>query len=154
MSTEARQLASGFAGERMVRVAAGALAAVVRVHPLMGGLAVVSAGFFPQALVIAPESAVAIARSIVSASDAYGAARGAAGTAIRLIRDAYGAGRLKLAARELPWLDRMERVLDGLPEREGDFIEQMLGEVDTTRFVGGTMSWGSAADGVNQETPR
>lgn len=49
MSVEPRQLTSGFAGERMVRVSAGALAAVMRVHPLMRGLAVVSAGFFARA---------------------------------------------------------------------------------------------------------
>ncbi|MFM1944038.1 MAG: Methanol-cobalamin methyltransferase subunit [Verrucomicrobiota bacterium] len=136
------ELASGFAGERMVRVSAGGLAAVVRAHPLMRGLAVVSAGFFPQALVIAPESAVAIAGSVVGVGDAYGAARASARTGIGLIREAYGAGWLRLASRELPWLDRRERVLDGLPEREADFIAEMLGEVDTSRFVAGDYEQG------------
>ena len=32
-------------------------------------------------------------------------------------------------------LDRMQRVLEELPDQEEAFITQMMGEVDTTRFV-------------------
>jgi hypothetical protein len=42
---------------------------------------------------------------------------------------------LRIAPRELPWLDRMEKSLDNLPDTEAAFIAQMLGELDLTRFV-------------------
>lgn len=88
----------------------------------------------PQAFVLAPESVVAIARSIVEAPDHYQAGRAAGLTAIHLIREAHQADALRLAPREVPWLDRMEDALTGLPAREAEFIDQMLGEVDTSKF--------------------
>jgi methanol--5-hydroxybenzimidazolylcobamide Co-methyltransferase len=89
----------------------------------------------PQAFIIAPDNAVALARAIVSAPDAYHAAQAAARTALSLIREAHKAGDLRIAPRELPWLDRMEKSLDNLPDTEAAFIAQMLGELDLTRFV-------------------
>ncbi|MCP5521711.1 MAG: methanol--corrinoid methyltransferase [Verrucomicrobiales bacterium] len=88
----------------------------------------------PQAFVLAPESVVAIARSIVESPDHYQAGRAAGLTAIRLIREAHAGEGVKLAPREVPWLDRMEQALTGLPTDESGFIDQMLGEVDTTKF--------------------
>ena len=89
----------------------------------------------PQAYVLSPESAVAIAQSIVAASDPFSAGQAAARTALRLIREGHGNGRLRLAPREVPWLDRMEKALDSVPATETEFISQMLGEVDTGKFV-------------------
>jgi hypothetical protein len=51
------------------------------------------------------------------------------------MREAHQAGALRIPARELPWLERMERVLEELPASETEFANQMLAEVDTTRFV-------------------
>lgn len=89
----------------------------------------------PQAYVLAPESAIAIAQAIVRAPDAYAAGRAAALTAVTLLRDAFKDGRLKLHAREVPWLDRIQKTVEALPDREGEFIDQMMGAVDRTRFV-------------------
>jgi methanol--5-hydroxybenzimidazolylcobamide Co-methyltransferase len=89
----------------------------------------------PQALVLSPESAVAIGQAIVAAPDPYAAGRAAAREALRLIRDGHRDGRLRLPRRELPWLDRMEKCLDLLPESEAEFIAQMMNSVDTRKFV-------------------
>ncbi len=89
----------------------------------------------PQAFIIAPEAAIAVAKSIVGAANPYAAGQAAARTALGLMRAAHRDGALRLAPRELPWLDRMEKVLDGLPDHETGFIAQMLGEVDRSRFV-------------------
>ena len=89
----------------------------------------------PQALVISPDSAVAIAGAIVKAANAYDAGKAAGSTALRLIREAHTGGALRLAPRELPWLDRMEKTMDAMPATEDEFIDEMLGEVDTTKFV-------------------
>jgi methanol--5-hydroxybenzimidazolylcobamide Co-methyltransferase len=89
----------------------------------------------PQAYILSPESAVALAQAIVAAPDAYAAGQAAARTALRLIREGHRDGALKLAPREVPWLDRMEKSLEGLPTTEREFAHQMMGQVDTTKFV-------------------
>jgi methanol--5-hydroxybenzimidazolylcobamide Co-methyltransferase len=93
------------------------------------------AGLDPQAYVLTPESAVAIAQAIVSAPTPLESGRAAALTAIRLLRDAQNHGRLKLHPRELPWLDRMQKAVEAIPANEAEFIGEMMGAVDTTKFV-------------------
>lgn len=91
----------------------------------------------PQAFIISPESAVAIAQAIVREPDAYRAGIAAARTALRLMREAQRDNALRIGAKEVPWLDRMERSLDALPDTESRFVAEMLAELDLTRFVPG-----------------
>lgn len=89
----------------------------------------------PQAYILTPESVIAIAQSIVSAPTAYDAGKAAALTALRLLRDAHQDGALKLHPREVPYLARLQRTLESLPATENEFIGEMMGQVDTTKFV-------------------
>ncbi|MGA2867029.1 MAG: methyltransferase MtaB domain-containing protein [Verrucomicrobiota bacterium] len=89
----------------------------------------------PQAFILAPESAIAIAQAIVDAQSDYAAGQAAGLTALRLLRDAHRDGRLKLHPREIPWLDRLQESLETLPATETQFIELMMPQVDTTRFI-------------------
>ena len=89
----------------------------------------------PQAYVLTPENCIAIAQAIVAAPDYYQAGKAAALTAIRLLREGLADGRVKIAQRELPWLDTMQDAVEGLPAKEGDFINQMMPLVDTAKFV-------------------
>jgi len=89
----------------------------------------------PQAYVLTPDSAVAIAQAIISAPSAYDAGKAAALTALRLMRDAHRDGALKIHPREVPWLDRLQKTVEALPAKEPEFIDQMMAEVDTTKFV-------------------
>jgi len=89
----------------------------------------------PQAFILSPECAVAIARAIVGAPDAYTAGRAAALEAVRLLFEAHRDGAVRIAPRELPWLDRMRATIEATPDTEAEFIGQMMAEVDTTRFV-------------------
>jgi methanol---5-hydroxybenzimidazolylcobamide Co-methyltransferase len=89
----------------------------------------------PQAYVLTPDSAIAIAQSIVSAPTAYDAGKAAALTALRLMRDAHRDGALKIHPREVPWLDRLQKTVEALPAKEPEFIDEMMAEVDTTKFV-------------------
>ncbi|MGA9452575.1 MAG: methyltransferase MtaB domain-containing protein [Verrucomicrobiia bacterium] len=91
----------------------------------------------PQAYVLTPDSAIAIAQAIVAAPNPYLAGKSAALTALRLMREGHQGGRLKIHPRELPWLERIAKIVEALPATEGEFIEQMMGQVDTTRFVPG-----------------
>jgi hypothetical protein len=88
-----------------------------------------------QAFVLTPESAIAIAQAIISAPTAYDAGKAAALTAVRLLRNAHHEGALKLSPREVPWLDRLQMTVEALPAKEAEFIEEMMAEVDASRFV-------------------
>ncbi len=89
----------------------------------------------PQAYVLSPKSAIAIAEAIVGADSHYHAAVAAGKTAIDLIRTAHQSGGLKIVEREVPYLDLMSEALASLPSDEGRFIDQMMGQVDTSKFV-------------------
>jgi methanol--5-hydroxybenzimidazolylcobamide Co-methyltransferase len=93
------------------------------------------AGLDPQAYVLTPQSSIAIAQAIVAAPTPLAAGQAAALTAIALLREGHRAGKLKLHPRELPWLDRMQKAVEALPSNEAEFIGDMMGEVDTTKFV-------------------
>lgn len=88
----------------------------------------------PQAFILKPDSAVAIARSIVAAPNSYLAGRAAALTALDLIRNAHRDGQLRVLPREAPWLDRIGQQLDDLPDNENEFISASMNRVDTSKF--------------------
>ena len=89
----------------------------------------------PQAYILSPASAIAIAQAIVNAPTPYHAGKAAALTALRLIREAHRDGALKLLPREVPWLVRLQETLENLPASEAEFIDEMMGQVDTSKFV-------------------
>lgn len=93
------------------------------------------AGLDPQAWILRPDVVIDIASAIVAAPEPYAAGRAAAAAALKAIRSADAAGALAVPERERAWLDTMEDTLAGLPADESAFIDQMLGEVDTTRFT-------------------
>jgi len=88
-----------------------------------------------QAWVLRPDIAVEIAQSIVDAPDHYAAGCAAAKTALKALRSAHANGALHIAEREQIWLDAMDEAVAALPGDESRFIDQMLAEVDTSRFI-------------------
>ncbi len=91
----------------------------------------------PQAWILRPESVMEIARVIVASDHPYLAGKNAALTTIRILREAHAAGRLKIVPKELPWLDRMQRTLEALPDNESAFIGEMMGFLDRSKFIPG-----------------
>jgi methanol--5-hydroxybenzimidazolylcobamide Co-methyltransferase len=91
----------------------------------------------PQAYILSPESAITIGSAIVRAPNHYAAGIAAARAAVDLMRQGHKDGALKIAAREVPWLDRLQGTLDSLPAGESEFVDQMMARVDTTKFVPG-----------------
>jgi methanol--5-hydroxybenzimidazolylcobamide Co-methyltransferase len=102
---------------------------------LQGWMVESDEGLDPQAYVLAPDHAIAIARSIVVSRDYYTAGKTAALTAVGLIHQGFRSGRLKLSAREEPWLETMQQAVEELPDRESTFIDRMMGGVDTSKFI-------------------
>lgn len=71
----------------------------------------------------------------VPAPTTVAAGRSTTLTAVRLLREAQQDGRLKIHPRELSWLDRIEKTVENIPRNESEFIGEMMGSVDTAKFV-------------------
>jgi methanol--5-hydroxybenzimidazolylcobamide Co-methyltransferase len=82
----------------------------------------------PQALVIAPQASVAIARAIVAAPTDYQRCVVAAQAAVTLIREAVAEDKLRLSPVESRWLGRIESALAALPSDEGQLLEETAAE--------------------------
>ncbi len=92
-------------------------------------------GLDPQAYIISPYSSIEIARAIVESPNAYYAGRAAALKAVELLDHAHKDHLLKLSPREIPWLQMIREAVEEMPDREDDFINQMMASVDTSKFV-------------------
>ncbi len=89
----------------------------------------------PHAYILAPNNVIAIAETIVASDGPYEAGRKVAQQAVNILREGGASGATTVSERELPWLDRMDAALAERPEDEGQFIDQMMGSVDTSKFV-------------------
>lgn len=88
----------------------------------------------PQAYILAPEAVIAVAKAIVAADTHYHAGIAAALTAIRLLRKGFEAGLVKIAPREVSWLNQMEEAVTALPSDEKQFISQQMALADASKI--------------------
>jgi methanol--5-hydroxybenzimidazolylcobamide Co-methyltransferase len=93
------------------------------------------AAFDPQAWVLRPDVVLRISEQIVKEDTPYLRTRRAALAAIEEIKRAYRAGALNLAARELPWMERLAVAADALPESETELVEEMLQSPLAAKFI-------------------
>jgi methanol--5-hydroxybenzimidazolylcobamide Co-methyltransferase len=93
------------------------------------------ARFDPQAYILAPASVIRIAEAVVGESGHYRAGCAAALAAIQVLRDGLAGGDLRIAGREMMWLDTMEETVAALPLREDDFIAEQLPLADSSKFL-------------------
>ncbi len=89
----------------------------------------------PQALMLAPESVIAISKEIVASKNHVEAGCRAALKAIELIRDAKASGQLLLNERETDYLDQIADEIDTIPLTESAFIDDMLPTIDTEKCI-------------------
>jgi methanol--5-hydroxybenzimidazolylcobamide Co-methyltransferase len=76
----------------------------------------------PQAAVLSPEATIEIARAIVSKTDPYDRTVAAGKAAIAILKRGQRAGKLTLARKEGPWLERIEEELENLPDKWEDLV--------------------------------
>ena len=88
----------------------------------------------PQAFILSPDATIPLARAIVGADSRYHAGKAVALEAVRLMKEANQAGKLKIHPRELPWLDTIEDAVADLPDDEDEFISDMMEVVDATKY--------------------
>lgn len=79
----------------------------------------------PEALMIAPESAVRLAKTIISHEGYYQRSLAAALTAAEIITEAVEKKELTLPEREATWLERFVEELKSCPKDEREFIKEM-----------------------------
>ena len=89
----------------------------------------------PQAYILSPENCISIAEAIVSADTHYEAGIKAALTTVEILREGGKAGRVDIDQKEERYLDRIESTLQDLHGDEYSFIDRMMDEVDTDKFV-------------------
>jgi methanol--5-hydroxybenzimidazolylcobamide Co-methyltransferase len=79
----------------------------------------------PQAAVLSPEATIEIARAIVSKTDPYDRTVAAGKAAIAILKRGQRAGKLTLARKEGPWLERIEEELENLPDKWEDLVAML-----------------------------
>lgn len=89
----------------------------------------------PQAYILVPENVIALASAIVGAPTPYQAGKAVARKTVQILRDGLRAERVKIAEREVGWLDTIDAALDEMSDDEGEFIAQTMPLLDTSKFV-------------------
>jgi methanol---5-hydroxybenzimidazolylcobamide Co-methyltransferase len=84
----------------------------------------------PQAYILRPDVVLGVSKKIVEKDSAYERTVAAVGAAYAAIKKGHSSGKLRLAAGELRWMDRLGEEIESLPATEGQMIEQMLARPD------------------------
>jgi methanol---5-hydroxybenzimidazolylcobamide Co-methyltransferase len=88
----------------------------------------------PQAYVLRPDFVIDISREIIKHDSCYDRARFAALKTINILRDARADHKVDIPDREIPWLDKFEDVLSGLPDDTEEFTKKMVDECTSDKF--------------------
>jgi methanol--5-hydroxybenzimidazolylcobamide Co-methyltransferase len=89
----------------------------------------------PQAFVLRPDVVLRLSMQIVAERTAYLRTRRAVLATMEELRQAHQNGSVKIAAREIRWLDTLQRQADTLPESEAEFISEMLATIEPGVFL-------------------
>ncbi len=89
----------------------------------------------PQAWVLRPDVVLRISREIVEESTPYLRTRRAVQAALRELKRAHNAGEVRIAPREVRWLEKLEREAAELPDNEEEFIQEMMNTPLTEKFL-------------------
>lgn len=86
-----------------------------------------------QAFVLRPDVALLLAHKIIAESSPYLRTRAAALATLDCLHQAQKTGELRFSRVEQHWLDSLTEEAQSLPEKESDFIEQMLPLIDNSK---------------------
>lgn len=81
--------------------------------------------FSVEALMLDPEVVLDLARSVVEHDNGYARTLAAVRTARDAINRAVGTGKARIPSREEPWLLKLSKAIDTLPETEAEAFEQI-----------------------------
>jgi len=89
----------------------------------------------PQAWVLRPDVVLRISKQIVEERTCYRQTRRAILAALAEIKCAHDAGQLRIPAREVKWLDKLQRDAEALPDREEELLQEALGTPLAAKFL-------------------
>jgi hypothetical protein len=84
----------------------------------------------PQALILAPQHVITIAREMVKGNGYIDSAIRAGLKGLDIIEEAYKTGKMQLPEMEVIWIDSIREGLTDIPVDESKFVEQMLPELE------------------------
>ncbi len=79
----------------------------------------------PQAWVLRPDVVLALSERIMSVRTPYERTRVAVRGCLDMLRAAKKRGEVRIPPAEEPWLDRLQRQVDALPDREEELVDEM-----------------------------
>jgi methanol--5-hydroxybenzimidazolylcobamide Co-methyltransferase len=91
----------------------------------------------PQAHVLRPDVVLRLSAQIMAEPTPYRRTRRAVLAALEELRLALSENRVRLPAREMRWLEPLQRQADSLPESEEDLIADMLRGPESAAFLPG-----------------
>jgi methanol--5-hydroxybenzimidazolylcobamide Co-methyltransferase len=89
----------------------------------------------PQAFVLRPDVVLRLSREILKETTAYRRTRRAVLAALAELREAHKDGATKIPAREVRWLDTLQKQADALPEREEELVAEMFRAPESANFL-------------------
>ena len=89
----------------------------------------------PQAYVLRPDVVLMISKEILRESTHYDQARAAAQATIEALKAAGREGRVIISDRERPWLEKMQKDLDAMPDTEDEAWRVVKERIDLNKVV-------------------
>lgn len=89
----------------------------------------------PQALILVPDNVIEISREIVKGKNHLDATLRGVNKAMLIIEDAINREALKISEREIEWIDRIKAEVASIPCEEDKFIDEMLPQLDSEKFI-------------------
>jgi methanol--5-hydroxybenzimidazolylcobamide Co-methyltransferase len=89
----------------------------------------------PQALVLAPESVIAISKEIVQGTNYIDAAKRGCLKAIDIIEGALSSGALITDEKESMWVDMLREDIASIPSDESAFVEETVATLDASKII-------------------
>jgi len=88
----------------------------------------------PQAYVIRPDVVLAISAEIVKGNDHFERSKIAAITTVKVLRDAFEKGQVRIDEREVKWLDMIQKEVESIPADVGTFTQEMIATNTSAKF--------------------
>jgi len=89
----------------------------------------------PQALVLAPANVISISKEIVKGSSYLEASKLGCLKGLEIIDEAIQTGALKIKDQEKNWLSRIREEIQSIPEKEDEFIANILPTLDESKWI-------------------
>jgi methanol--5-hydroxybenzimidazolylcobamide Co-methyltransferase len=89
----------------------------------------------PQAYVLRPDIAFEISGEVVKTQSPFLRTVNVARITLDILQRAVDKKELTLPEREISWIDNLKEQLDEIPEDEQQFIDEMKGEVDSSKYL-------------------